>query len=254
MSDKKIIKLQWRIGKMRILICDDEQMLIDLEVSILQEYCRSTNIATTFFTFTDSLSAGNIGEFDIAFLDIDMEKVNGIELARKLRLKNPTSIIIFVTNFIQYAPEGYEVNAFRYLLKSDIPYKLIPYFVDSLQEVLNSRQTVTFSISGELIDVQTKNILYLESDKHIIVMHLINDARTEYRFYGNMAVLSDKLQNLGFLRIHKSYLVNMEYIELLQYEKVYLKSGICVPSSEKKHKELKQLYLKWRGKSRWELS
>ena len=136
----------------------------------------------TFFTFTDSLSAGNIGEFDVAFLDIDMEKLNGIELARKLRSKNPTTIIIFVTNFIQYAPEGYEVNAFRYLLKSDIPYKLIPYFVDSLQEVLNSRQTVTFSISGELIDVQTKNILYLESDKHIIVMHLINDARTEYRF------------------------------------------------------------------------
>ena len=103
---------------MRILICDDEQKLIDLELSILQEYCRSTNIAATFFTFTDSLSAGNIGEFDIAFLDIDMEKLNGIELARKLRSKNPTSIIIFVTNFIQYAPEGYEVNAFRYLLKS----------------------------------------------------------------------------------------------------------------------------------------
>lgn len=206
---------------MRILICDDEQKLIDLELSILQEYCRSTNIAATFFTFTDSLSAGNIGEFDIAFLDIDMEKLNGIELARKLRSKNPTSIIIFVTNFIQYAPEGYEVNAFRYLLKSDIPYKLIPYFVNSLQEVIDSRQTVTFSISGESIDVQTKNILYLESDKHIIVMHLINDARTEYRFYGNMAVLSDKLQNLGFLRIHKSYLVNMEYIELFQYEKVY---------------------------------
>lgn len=49
---------------MRILICDDEQKLIDLELSILQEYCRSTNIAATFFTFTDSLSAGNIGEFD----------------------------------------------------------------------------------------------------------------------------------------------------------------------------------------------
>mgnify|MGYP002284715232 FL=1 len=171
MNDKKIIKLQWRIGKMRILICDDEQKLIDLELSILQEYCRSTNIAATFFTFTDSLSAGNIGEFDIAFLDIDMEKLNGIELARKLRSKNPTSIIIFVTNFIQYAPEGYEVNAFRYLLKSDIPYKLIPYFVNSLQEVINYRQTVTFSISGESIDVQAKNILYLESDKHIIVMH-----------------------------------------------------------------------------------
>lgn len=239
---------------MRILICDDEQKLIDLERSMLQEYCQLSNITVTFYTFTDSLSAENVGEFDIAFLDIDMEGLNGIELARKLRSKNPTAIIIFVTNFIQYAPEGYEVQAFRYLLKSDIPYKLIPYFTDSLQEVLNCRQTVTFSISGEFIDVQTKNILYLESDKHIIVMHLINDERTEYHFYGSMTILSNKLQNLGFLRIHKRYLVNMEYIELFQYEKVYLKGGVRVPSSEKKHKELKQAYLKWRGKNRWELS
>lgn len=111
-----------------------------------------------------------------------MAELNGIELARRLRLKNPTAVIIFVTNFIQYAPEGYEVQAFRYLLKSDIPSKLIPYFIDSLREVLNCRQTVTFSISGEPIDVQINNILYLESDKHIIVMHLINDDRVNYRF------------------------------------------------------------------------
>ena len=88
LNDKKIIKLQWRIGKMRILICDDEQKLIDLELSILQEYCRSTNIAATFFTFTDSLSAGNIGEFDIAFLDIDMEKLNGIDFVLNSIIEN----------------------------------------------------------------------------------------------------------------------------------------------------------------------
>lgn len=81
---------------MRILICDDEQKLIDLELSILQEYCRSTNIAATFFTFTDSLSAGNIGEFDIAFLDIDMEKLNGIELARKLRSKTRLPLLFLL--------------------------------------------------------------------------------------------------------------------------------------------------------------
>ena len=220
---------------MRVLICDDEQKMIDLEVSMLQKYCQSANVIATFYAFTDSLSAENTDEFDIAFLDIDMAELNGIELARRLRLKNPTAVIIFVTNFIQYAPEGYEVQAFRYLLKSDIPSKLIPYFIDSLREVLNCRQTVTFSISGEPIDVQINNILYLESDKHIIVMHLINDDRVNYRFYGNMTDLSNKLQNLGFLGIHK-------------------RGGICLPSSEKKHKELKQLYLKWRGKNRWKLS
>ena len=89
---------------MRVLICDDEQKMIDLEVSMLQKYCQSANVIATFYAFTDSLSAENTDEFDIAFLDIDMAELNGIELARRLRLKNPTAVIIFVTNFIQYAP------------------------------------------------------------------------------------------------------------------------------------------------------
>lgn len=82
-------------------------------------------------------------------------------------------------------------------------------------------------------------------------MHLINDDREEYRFYGNMTDLSEKLEALGFLRVQKSFLVNMEYIEQLQYEKVSLYGGIVLPSSAKNHKTLKQQYLKWRGKNRW---
>lgn len=239
---------------MKVLICDDELEMVKLETSLLKTYCQENNLTTVFCTFTDPSQASNEDKVDIALLDIDMGKLNGIDLARKLRAKNPDAVLIFVTNFIQYAPEGYEVQAFRYLLKNDISQKLIPYFSEALQQILSHRQTVTFSISGETIDVQTKNILYLESERHIIVMHLINDERAEYRFYGNMSAISDRLKNLVFLRIHKSYLVNMEYIELFQYEKVSLKGGIYLPSSEKKHKELKQMYLKWRGKNRWELS
>lgn len=85
-------------------------------------------------------------------------------------------------------------------------------------------------------------------------MHLINNDRKEYRFYGNMTDLAEKLNNLGFLRVQKSFLVNMEYIEQLQYEKVRLFGGIVLPSSAKNHKELKQYYLKWRGKNRWAIS
>lgn len=61
--------------------------MIDLEVSMLQKYCQSANVIATFYAFTDSLSAENTDEFDIAFLDIDMAELNGIELARRLRLK-----------------------------------------------------------------------------------------------------------------------------------------------------------------------
>ena len=64
---------------MRVLICDDEQKMIDLEVSMLQKYCQSANVIATFYAFTDSLSAENTDEFDIAFLDIDMAELNGID-------------------------------------------------------------------------------------------------------------------------------------------------------------------------------
>ena len=100
-----------------------------------------------------------------------MGETNGIELARKLRAENENIVIIFITNFIQYAPEGFEVQAFRYLLKADLSAKLDSYFDSAVQEVLRRKQLVTISINSEIIDVPVNDILYLESHRRIIVMH-----------------------------------------------------------------------------------
>lgn len=134
-------------------------------------------------------------------------------------------MIIFLTNFIQYAPEGFEVQAFRYLLKTNMQERLVSYFEDAVKEVVRKKQIITISVNSELIDIPVNHILYLESNLRIVIMHLIHDERTEYRFYGNMTDLSEKLEDLGFLRIQKSFLVNMEYIEQMQYEKVHLRGG-----------------------------
>ena len=104
-----------------------------------------------------------------------MGETNGIELARKLRASNENIVIIFITNFIQYAPEGFEVQAFRYLLKADLSAKLDSYFDSAVQEVLRRKQLVTISINSEIIDVPVNDILYLESHRRIIVMHLLDE-------------------------------------------------------------------------------
>mgnify|MGYP000031019346 FL=1 len=182
-----------------------------------------------------------------------MGETNGIELARKLRAENGNIVIIFITNFIQYAPEGFEVQAFRYLLKADFSAKLDSYFDSAVQEVLQRKQLVTISINSEIIDVPVNDILYLESHRRIIVMHLLDEKRPAYQFYGNITELSEKIEPLGFLRIQKSYLVNMHYVEIFQYNKVQLRGGLCLAPSEKNYNELKQKYLYWRGKSRWML-
>lgn len=134
-----------------------------------------------------------------------MGNFSGIDLARRLRKEKPGIVIIFLTNFIQYAPEGFEVQAFRYLLKSDMQERLVSYFEDAVREVVREKQIITISVNSELIDIPVNHILYLESNLRIIIMHLIHDERKEYRFYGNMTDLSEKLEDLGFLRIQKSF-------------------------------------------------
>ena len=132
--------------------------------------------------------------------------------------------------------------------------KLIPYFEAASKEVVQRKRILTISVHSEPIDIPVSHILYLEANLRVIIVHLIHDERTEYHFYGNLSDLSKKLEDLGFLRVQRSFLVNMEYIVQLQYEKVSLTGGIVLPSSAKNHKELKQHYLLWRGKKRWAIS
>lgn len=238
---------------MNILICDNNpEDAVQIETS-LQQHCAVLTININFFVYTDPLQIESLQTFDIAFLDIDMPKQNGIALARRLHEVKPDAVIIFVTNFIQYAPEGYEVRAFRYLLKTDLAQKLIPTFDLALSEVANSHQYLTISINSETLDVPLQNILYLESHRRIIVLHLIHEEHSSYQFYRTMTELSDKLEPFGFLRIQKSYLVNMNYIEFFRYGKIQLKDGTVLTSSEKNHTALKKRYLKWKGQNKWSI-
>ena len=251
---------------MNVLVCDDDQQIVDSIIEELKKKSEETHVALRFYGFSQpsqinlslpydiALLDIDMGETNgIALLDIDMGETNGIELARKLRAENENIVIIFITNFIQYAPEGFEVQAFRYLLKADFSAKLDSYFDSAVQEVLQRKQLVTISINSEIIDVPVNDILYLESHRRIIVMHLLDEKRPAYQFYGNITELSEKIEPLGFLRIQKSYLVNMHYVEIFQYNKVQLRGGLCLAPSEKNYNELKQKYLHWRGKSRWML-
>lgn len=104
---------------MRVLICDDEPFYAEKIQKLLQDYCTNYGIGADFLTVTNTnyLEDQQLAQVDIAFLDIDMVPVNGLIVAQKIREVRSDTIIIFVTNFVAYAPEGYLVQAFRYLMK-----------------------------------------------------------------------------------------------------------------------------------------
>jgi DNA-binding LytR/AlgR family response regulator len=102
---------------MNVLVCDDDRQVVDSVIESLKHQIEETNTASKFYGFSQPSQVNLSLPYDIALLDIDMGEINGIDFARKLRAENGNIVIIFITNFIQYAPEGFEVQAFRYLLK-----------------------------------------------------------------------------------------------------------------------------------------
>lgn len=238
---------------MKFLICDDDDLMLKKISLLIKNSPENKCYSNKIIEITNPTDVNIADEYDVAFLDIDMPQMSGIDLARKIHEQWPNTVIIFITNYVQYAPDGYEVGAFRYLMKNQITEKLIDYLDLAIKERTKRLRVITIQINGERINVPVSNILYMESSARIITMHLIENVRPMYQFYGNMSDLAQKFEILGFLRVHKSYLVNMKYIEIFQCKRLEIKGGILIPSSERKHSELKQRYLTWEAENKWSI-
>lgn len=238
---------------MKFLICDDDDLMLKKLSLLIKNSPENKCYSNKIIEITNPTDVNIADEYDVAFLDIDMPQMSGIDLARKIHEQWPNTVIIFITNYVQYAPDGYEVGAFRYLMKNQITEKLIDYLDLAIKERTKRLRVITIQINGERINVPVSNILYMESSARIITMHLIENVRPMYQFYGNMSDIAQKFEILGFLRVHKSYLVNMKYIEIFQCKRLEIKGGILIPSSERKYSELKQRYLTWEAENKWSI-
>lgn len=236
-----------------ILICDNDMPMIDAMRSIVESVLNETDKKARIHTFVDAslISDQLLSSCDIALLDIDFDgaSYNGMDVARRLRTLRRDTVIIFVTNFIEYAPEGYEVQAFRYVLKRDINIDLRPNLLLALKNL--NRETLAIQVNGEIINLILDDILYLEVQQHNVtaVMRKRTPEKglVEYCFHASLSELEKRLEPLGFLRIHKSYLANMKYIKKFQCREALLTGGISLRVGEKSYMENKKKFLLWKG-------
>lgn len=229
----------------RILLCDDDPRFLQNLQNVI---VGMIGVPAQFHTFTglEQISDAILSRCDIALLDIDFagKRYNGIDIARKLRSFREDAVIIFITNYIEYAPEGYEVNAFRYVLKSDIREKLPLYLPDALARLCSEREMLRIQISGERIDIPLNQILYIESNQHTVIAHT---SHKEYTWYSALTALEQELEPKGFLRIHKSYLVNMLHLKKYHSQGAVLNDGTALRVGEKNYAQQKKKYLFWKG-------
>lgn len=238
---------------MRILVCDDDaafagQLAEKIEAIVKPQMPRST---VDCATDAAQLRALPLAKYDLAFLDIDMGPLNGVDLARRLHELRPDMLLIFVTNYVEYSLQGYEVQAFRYLLKAEMPQKLERYVQQAHTAYRKTRDTVRIFCDGEDVELQPQQILYAEMSARKVCLHLQGADRALLYTTATMADLADLLENHGFVRTHKSVLVNMEHIRDLQSTRLYLRDGTELPVSSHTASAVRKIYTQWRSAKKW---
>lgn len=209
---------------MRIIICDDEPRYREfLHEKILQDsFAHDYDVEVTEYGSGEQLleAVDRGASADVFFLDVQMEQGtdDGIRAARELCRRGEKGLIVYLTGFIDYVQTGYEVRAFRYLLKSQVTEKLSQVLADVVREL--SGEFFSFKSGGQWVRVDRRQILFLESDRRQI--HLVTAAE-EHGYYGS---LDEAQRELGerFLRCHKSFLVNVEQIR--RYSGIQIEAAV----------------------------
>lgn len=230
-----------------IAICDDEEYYRVHIKHILEKNLNSRRIRYQIELFSsgeDFLGQNKDMKFDIVFLDIEMKKINGMEVAYKIRERNPDTEIVFATVMMEYALEGYRVNARRYLLKENLE-QLIPECLSIIlraqDENLSDRQTFSF-IGGERT-IKVRDVYYVESRLHKLCF--VREEENLY-IYAKLSQVETILEQYGFVRTHQSYLVNMKFIEKISNYLLYLSNGDRIPVVKSRYATVKDKFLRYK--------
>ncbi|WP_250675973.1 LytTR family DNA-binding domain-containing protein [Paraclostridium ghonii] len=222
----------------RIVICeDDDSQRITLYNSIRNIFEEISNKVEIFeFQSGEELINSEIEDIDIFFLDIQMDKLTGMDVAKKIREQNDSSEIIFTTSLIEYVQEGYTVRAYRYLLKPIEEADLKEHILNCISDIIRKRENfMIVEENGIKHKVSIKKITYIEIIKKDITIHTLD---RDYNVKNRIKNLEKELSMHNFFRCHKSYLINMEHIDFIGKDSVMIKNT-QIPVSKHRMSNLK---------------
>lgn len=234
---------------LKIAVCDDEKFYREKITALLQKYLSNCQVDSTIDIFSSGdeflSQSSNAVKYDAVFMDINMEQTDGIETAMRIRAFQSNTYIVFVTAFIKYALDGYKVNAVRYIMKDTLD-AAIPECMDAILQKMQLRQ-VSFSFMEGEKRLYTDNLLYVESNKHKSVFYYQEEQLTKYQIYEKLDDIEKVLAGFGFLRIHKSYLVNMRHIRRISNYIAELSTGEELPIPRIRYQSVKQEFVEYKG-------
>lgn len=208
---------------LKIAICEDDNIQRKNLIHMIDRYLGiiSKEYETFEFISGEKLLLSR-DEFDIYFLDIEMDNISGIDVARKIRITNAKAIIIFTTGFKDYVFDAFDVNAFHYLIKPIHEMKFKEILYSAIKSISKKDKFLLAKNSSSSYKIFFKDIIYIESNHRKVKIHTTYDI---IEYYYKISDLENELLKDNFFRCHKSYIVNFEYVQSFDNTFIALKNS-----------------------------
>lgn len=211
-----------------IAICDDNPVDIQYVEALVMAWAEKAKVTVHIERFSSAESLlfhyEEQKNYDIFFLDIEMEQMDGVTLARRIRKDNETAQIVFITGYSDYIAEGYEVSALHYLMKPVQKEKLFQVLSRAAEKMKKNEQVLTLQLSGEMVRVPFYEIRYLEVCKNYVTVH----GKKNYTVKKSLGEFEEELDE-SFFRVGRSYIINLSQIQRVTKTEVYLINGDVIP-------------------------
>lgn len=232
-----------------IAICDDNIDELSHIVKLIEEYKvlgKFNCEYTIFYNGLELIAALEKGKyFDIYCLDVVMPKFTGIEVAKEIRGFDKNAHIIFLSSSAEFAIDSYSVKAINYILKpitKEILFEAINEILDQMK--IEKENVIIIKSSEGLQKVLVSKIVYVEVIQRNVFYHMISG-----KVIKSSELFTDVYENLlkykCFVKTHRSYVVNMSYIDIITSTAITLQTNVNIPIAQGKSNKIKEDYLEF---------
>ena len=231
---------------MKIAICDDNLNIVDEVKNLLDEYALSKNLSLDISTFNDGQAVLESDErFNIAILDVEMPGCNGIELGKILREKNRHIVLMYITSHKKYLDEALNLNAARFFEKPIDSKRFYDGLDNALKRIDNTKIKFFLKEDNASVRINANDIIYVEIEP---IGHRKTKIVTEEKTYissNKIVFWEEHLISSLFVKTHKSYIINMEYITKYENNTLQLDGKYNIPISRNYQSSVHKAFIRY---------
>jgi len=222
---------------LKISICDDERAQREYLTTLIRKWAVANEITIRLSDYesAEAFLFAYENDSDILILDIQMKEMDGVTLAKKIRARNKEVQIIFVTGYMDYIADGYDVEALHYLIKPATEEKLFAVLNRATEKLERNEQALLVQHDG----MNTRVPLYEISHLEVRHNHVTIFGMEEYVIKKTLNELEKELSHdSSFFRVGRSFIVNLRYIKKCSKTEIYMKNGAIIPLPRGMHSVL----------------